>query len=61
MGYLGHQLNDCPLNLKTVFVTLIMADITKLIQVLIIQHKELMDEQVKSHQEQMDEQARQYK
>ena len=30
-------------------VTVIMADITKLIQVLTLQHKELMDEQAKRH------------
>ena len=40
-------------------VTVIMSNITKLIQVLTVQHKEVMDEQAKCHQEQMDEQIRQ--
>ena len=38
---------------------MIMAKITKLIQVLTVNHKEQMEEQARHHQEQMGEQARQ--
>ena len=40
-------------------VTVIMAEMTKLIQVPTENHKEQMEEQARRHQEQMDEQARQ--
>ena len=41
-------------------VTLIMADIVSLIDVLIRQHEEQMDEQARQYREQMDEQAKQH-
>ena len=50
VGSIEHQLNNHSLNLKS--VTVIMAEITKLIQVLTVNHKEQMEEQAGCHKEQ---------
>ena len=59
MGSIEHQLNDHLLNLES--VTVIMAEIAKLIQVLTVNHKEQMEQQARCHQEQINKQDRHHK